>query len=152
MWTDRAANAIAAGAIRIAAFAGPRAMRILARFNRRVTNPIQRLWAPRLPFMAVIEHTGRKSGTRYRTPVMAFVGDGTISVVLNYGPESDWVRNIRAAGIAGVTHRGGFYRLTEPRVLPGGEVTLPPPFPRSEGSPRHSVLVATLRPAVRPNP
>lgn len=112
------ANSIAVVAERIAAALGPRAMRVIARFNKYVTNPLQRLWAPWLPYMAVIEHTGRKSGKPYRTPVMAFVDDRSVSVVLNYGEHSDWVRNVRAAGAAEVHHRGRRYRLTEPRIIP----------------------------------
>ncbi|WP_254849156.1 nitroreductase family deazaflavin-dependent oxidoreductase [Mycobacterium sp. GA-1841] len=83
-----------------------------------MTNPLQRLWASRLPYMAVIEHTGRKSGKAYRTPVMAFVDAKAISVVLNYGEKSDWVRNVQAAGNAGVVHRGKRYHLTKPRIIP----------------------------------
>jgi deazaflavin-dependent oxidoreductase (nitroreductase family) len=78
-----------------------------------------------LPYMAIIEHVGRRSGTVYRTPVMAFIDDGTITVVLNYGAQSDWVRNVEAAGAAGVTHRGKYYRLTDPRTLPLGSPELP---------------------------
>jgi deazaflavin-dependent oxidoreductase (nitroreductase family) len=46
--------------------------------------------------MALIEHNGRKSGRSYQPPVMAFVDGGEPSVVLNYGTESDWVRNVQA--------------------------------------------------------
>lgn len=128
------ANSIAVVAERIAATLGPRAMRVIARFNKYVTNPLQRLWAPWLPYMAVIEHTGRKSGRPYRTPVMAFVDDRSVSVVLNYGEHSDWVRNVRAAGIAEVVHRGRRYRLTEPRIIPATD--------------QKARLVATLTPRV----
>ncbi|OFB37784.1 hypothetical protein BA059_17650 [Mycolicibacterium sp. (ex Dasyatis americana)] len=93
-------------------------MRVIAQFNKYVTNPLQRLWAPWLPYMAVIEHTGRKSGKPYRTPVMAFVDSKSLRVVLNYGEQSDWVRNIRAAGRADVLHRGKRYQLTDPRIIP----------------------------------
>ena len=34
----------------------------LARFNRHVTNPVQRLWAGFAPGMGILEHVGRKSG------------------------------------------------------------------------------------------
>lgn len=101
------ANSIAVVAESIAATLGPRAMRIIAQFNKYVTNPLQRLWAPWLPYMAVIEHTGRKSGKPYRTPVMAFIDSRSVRVVLNYGTQSDWVRNVRAAGAADVVHRAG---------------------------------------------
>jgi len=40
------ADSIAQVAARISALLGPRAMRAVARLNRWVTNPIQRLWAP----------------------------------------------------------------------------------------------------------
>jgi len=34
----------------------------VARFNKYVTNPVQRIWAGYLPAFAVLEHVGRKSG------------------------------------------------------------------------------------------
>jgi hypothetical protein len=34
-----------------------KAPRALARFNKRVSNPIQMAWAPWLPPFAVVEHT-----------------------------------------------------------------------------------------------
>jgi hypothetical protein len=40
----------------------------LARFNRHVTNPIQRIWAGWAPGMGILEHAGRNSGKQYRTP------------------------------------------------------------------------------------
>jgi deazaflavin-dependent oxidoreductase (nitroreductase family) len=140
------ATSIAALAARITSLLGPRGMRVVALFNKHVNNPLQRLWAPRLPYMAIIEHEGRTSRKGYRTPVMAFVEDGAISVVLNYGTGSDWVRNVRAAGSAGVVHRGRRYRLTDPRVIPIGSTDLPPAVRTSSASTR-SALVGTLTPA-----
>ncbi|MGV0738173.1 nitroreductase family deazaflavin-dependent oxidoreductase [Mycobacterium syngnathidarum] len=128
------ANSIAVVAERIAATLGLPVMRVIARFNKYVTNPLQRLWAPWLPYMAVIEHTGRKSGKPYRTPVMAFVDSKSLRVVLNYGEQSDWVRNIRAAGRADVLHRGKRYQLTDPRIIPATD--------------QRARLVATLAPRV----
>lgn len=122
---NKLADSIATVAERISSIAGPRAMRALARFNKYVTNPIQRMWAPYLPYMAVIVHLGRKSGAGYRTPVMAFVDNNTITVVLNYGAQSDWVRNVEAAKSAGVMHRGKRYRLVDPQVLPLDSPNLP---------------------------
>jgi deazaflavin-dependent oxidoreductase (nitroreductase family) len=112
------ADAVAAFAARVASMLGPTGMRIVARVNKYVTNPAQRFLAPRLRYMAVIEHRGRKSGRRYRTPVMALVEDGTLTVVLNYGAQSDWVRNVEAAGRATVIHRNTRFQLTSPRILP----------------------------------
>ena len=77
----------------------------VAGFNRRVTNPIQGLYAWLLPPWAVILHRGRRSGRLYRTPLFAFRRDGTLVIALLYGEESDWLRNLRAGG--GHVIRGG---------------------------------------------
>jgi hypothetical protein len=61
---SRFADRVAALPARIASSLGPLAMRTIARFNKRVTDPIQRLWAHRLPYMAVIEHKGTASQSR----------------------------------------------------------------------------------------
>jgi deazaflavin-dependent oxidoreductase (nitroreductase family) len=71
----------------------------LPKVNERIVNPVQRVWAPWLPPWALIEHTGRRSGTPRRTPVLAFGGaGGTLCVVLFYGPRTQWIRNVEAGG------------------------------------------------------
>jgi deazaflavin-dependent oxidoreductase (nitroreductase family) len=139
------ANSIAAGAGRMSSFLGPRGMRVIARFNKRATNPAAMGLASRLPYMAIIEHRGRRSGKSYQTPVMAFVEAGGLSVVLNYGMESDWVLNVQAAGSAEVVHRGQRYRLTDPRVIPIDSLDLPAAVRvvhTPAGSAFHGTLVA----------
>lgn len=88
----------------------------LARFNRYVTNPVQRLWAGWAPGMAILEHVGRKSGRPYRTPLMVFDTDEGIAVLLTYGPDRDWLKNVMAAGNAGVRRHGKTLAVTDPRV------------------------------------
>src|ERR1700680_3615864 len=44
----------------------------LARFNRHVTNPIQRMWAGWAPTMGILEHVGRKSGKPYRVGIRQY--------------------------------------------------------------------------------
>jgi deazaflavin-dependent oxidoreductase (nitroreductase family) len=89
--------------------------RAVARFNRVVTNPIQGQYAWLIPPWATIVHVGRRSGRVYRTPVIAFVRRGTIAVVVLYGEQSDWVRNVLAGG--GRVVRGGrTFDLLKPRV------------------------------------
>ncbi|OBJ81078.1 hypothetical protein A9W96_29475 [Mycobacterium sp. 1245852.3] len=120
-------------------------MRIVARIMK-VINVVPKLVAPRMPHMAVIEHTGRSSGNLYRTPVMAFVEGDAISIVLNYGTTSDWVRNVQAAGSADVVHQGRRYRLTDPRVIPTGSAELPPVVRAMRAKDRsalHGVLAAS---------
>ncbi len=94
----------------------------LARFNRVVTNPIQRLWAGWLPPFAIVEHTGRKTGRQYRTPVSAFVKGDTVTIRLPYGTDRDWVRNLVAAGGGVIRRRGRRLRVTEPQVSKDGRV------------------------------
>jgi deazaflavin-dependent oxidoreductase (nitroreductase family) len=108
---------VAALAARTASLLGRRSMRVIARANRVLTNPAVGRYASRAPYLAVIVHTGRRSGRTYRTPVMVFVDNDRLSVALNYGLESDWVRNVLAAGTAEVLHRGRRYRLAEPLVV-----------------------------------
>ncbi|AUN40198.1 nitroreductase family deazaflavin-dependent oxidoreductase [Tsukamurella tyrosinosolvens] len=89
----------------------------LARFNRRVTNPVQRLWAGWAPSFAIVEHTGRTSGKPYRTPVTAFATEDGVAVLLSYGPDRDWLKNLRAAGGGRVVRGGRPRAVTDPRVV-----------------------------------
>jgi deazaflavin-dependent oxidoreductase (nitroreductase family) len=90
--------------------------RELARFNRVVTNPIQGQWAWLLPPWAVICHRGRRSGRAYRTPVLAFKRGRRLAIVILYGEESDWLRNVLAGG-GQVVRAGRTNDLIDPRVL-----------------------------------
>ncbi len=95
----------------------------MARVNKRVTNPVMGLWAPYLLPLAEIEHTGRRSGRTYRTPVLAArVGSDFYAPVL-YGERSDWVRNVLAAGGCHVRHGGRTAQLREPRVIDAAEAS-----------------------------
>jgi deazaflavin-dependent oxidoreductase (nitroreductase family) len=95
--------------------------RALARFNRHVTNPIQRRWAGVIGLHGIVEHTGRRSGRAYRTPVLVFDRPGGFAITIGYGLRSDWVRNLLAADGGALVHRRRRYVLTNPRVLTGAE-------------------------------
>jgi deazaflavin-dependent oxidoreductase (nitroreductase family) len=96
--------------------------------------------------MALIEHRGRRSDKVYQTPVMAFVENGSICVVLNYGAGSDWVRNVLAADAATVFHQKRQYKLTAPRVLPSESSELPDGV-RTIGVKGRTALLGLLTPA-----
>jgi deazaflavin-dependent oxidoreductase (nitroreductase family) len=70
----------------------------VARFNKRVTNQVTGRFAGWLPGFAIVTHTGRRSGRTYRTPVNVFRDGERYLLALTYGAESDWVRNVLAAG------------------------------------------------------
>ncbi|MFD8499104.1 nitroreductase family deazaflavin-dependent oxidoreductase [Amycolatopsis sp. NPDC059657] len=89
----------------------------LARFNRVATNRLARHLAGWLPWMGLVEHQGRKSGRTYRTPVNVFrSGDGFV-LALTYGPDTDWVKNVLAAGGGRLITRRKTYAVSEPRLV-----------------------------------
>jgi deazaflavin-dependent oxidoreductase (nitroreductase family) len=89
----------------------------LARFNRVVTNRIVRRVAGRLPGFAIVTHVGRRSGRAYRTPVNLFRPGDRYVIALTYGSDSQWVRNVLAAGRCEVVTRGARIALVEPEVI-----------------------------------
>ena len=97
----------------------------LARFNRYVTNPIQRLWAGWIPAHGILEHVGRRSGKPYRTPLMVFNaeigGRPGVAIVLSYGPNRDWLKNITAAGGGRMRRHGKTFGVGDPWVVSKAE-------------------------------
>ena len=92
--------------------------RWLAKVNKRVFNPIEILRGRR----PVLVHVGRSSGTTYRTPLDAHpVPDGYLFIPL-YGPRTDWVKNVLAAGEARVSIGGEEIELESPRMVTKREV------------------------------
>lgn len=90
--------------------------RRIAHFNRRVTNRLTRPLARWLPGFGIVIHIGRKSKRRYETPVNLFrAADGYV-IALTYGRESDWVRNVLAAGGCELITRGRRIQLTSPEI------------------------------------
>ena len=94
----------------------------IGRFNRVVTNRITGLFAGRVPLFAMVQHSGRKSGTPYRTPVNAFRTPDGFVIALTYGREVDWLRNVLAAGGATLEHRGKRLVTTDPRLTGPDEI------------------------------
>lgn len=89
----------------------------LARFNLKVTNPVLGHIAGRLPGFAIVTHVGRRSGTRRTSPVNLFKDGDRYVIALTYGADSQWVRNVLAAGGCDVLTRGRTLRLVEPEVV-----------------------------------
>lgn len=61
-----------------------------------------------------LEHVGRRTGTTYRTPLLAFRDGDAVTIALTYGPGVQWLKNIRAAGRSRMRHRGQVLELGEP--------------------------------------
>jgi deazaflavin-dependent oxidoreductase (nitroreductase family) len=93
----------------------------VARFNKRVTNRIQGVYAWLVPPWAVVLHRGRRSGRPYRTPLFAFRRGRTLVIALLYGEESEWLRNLRAGGGGHVIRAGRTYVVGAPEVVATSE-------------------------------
>jgi deazaflavin-dependent oxidoreductase (nitroreductase family) len=73
------------------------------------------------PF-ALLTHVGRRSGQTYETALGACeYGDGFL-LPLGYGPQTDWYRNIMAAGTCRLAWKGRTYSLERPETVTGSDV------------------------------
>jgi len=93
----------------------------MRRVNRVFTNPVMGTVAWLLPPLAVIHHVGRKSGRKYRSPVLAFRSTRGFVVPMTYGRDVDWGRNIVKARGCELVRSGHRYVLHNPRIVDGSE-------------------------------
>jgi hypothetical protein len=105
---------VIAGIVRIVRRNAKLGAEVLKRYNALVMPVAGR----RFSAYAVLQHTGRRSGRTYRTPLGAYwFGDGFV-MGLTYGPGVDWCRNVVASGDAVLRWRGRDYRLERPEIIP----------------------------------
>jgi len=97
----------------------PRVLGPLVRWQRERVNPrvLQTAGTEGDPH-SVVRHVGRTSGRPYATPISAVRVSGGFEVVLPYGPEANWVRNVLAAGSAVLEHDGRSYDVVAAQVVP----------------------------------
>ena len=91
--------------------------RWVAAFNRTILNRITSRFANRLPGFGILTHVGRKSGRLYRTPVNVFRVPEGFLIALTYGRDSEWVRNVLAAGGCQLEIRRVVYQLSAPTIV-----------------------------------
>jgi len=90
----------------------------LRQVNKVALNRVTRSLFPCLPGLGVVVHRGRSSGKAYRTPVNVFPRPGgRFIVALTYGPDTDWVKNVLAAGGCELLTGGRQIELTAPRLF-----------------------------------
>jgi deazaflavin-dependent oxidoreductase (nitroreductase family) len=94
-----------------------RVPRAVAKFNRRITNPMARSLTPWLPCLGTLEHVGRKSGRHYRTPLLVFKTQDGFVILIGYGPQTDWLKNVLAGGPTVLHKRGKAHVLASPRIV-----------------------------------
>jgi deazaflavin-dependent oxidoreductase (nitroreductase family) len=88
----------------------------VGRWNKAGLNRLTRHVAPWMPGLGLVIHRGRRSGRRYETPVNVFPAEDGYVFALTYGPDTDWVRNVLAAGGCELRTRGRTVRLVSPRL------------------------------------
>ncbi len=91
--------------------------RFMRRVNRVFTNPLMGTFAGFVPPLAVVHHVGRKSGRRYRTPVVAFRTATGFVIPMTYGRDVDWARNLVHAKGGELQQMGERFALRNPRVV-----------------------------------
>ena len=81
-------------------------------------NPVMRKLAGRrhMRMAAEIRHVGRRSGRPYVTPAGARLTGDTFVIPLTFGNQSDWSRNVRAAGGCTIRLEGTEYRAVQPEL------------------------------------
>jgi deazaflavin-dependent oxidoreductase (nitroreductase family) len=94
-----------------------RVPRAVAKFNRRITNPLAVRFGGWAPLNGTLEHVGRKSGKTYQTPLNIFeTADGFV-VPIGYGLESHWVQNALAGGPLTVHKAGRTIPIVDARIV-----------------------------------
>ena len=85
----------------------------------RVTAPVTRAVAGRrfFPLWAVVHHTGRKTGRELSVPVAVRTTADAFVIALPWGPGTNWVRNVIAAGGCVVRWKGGDHQTSRPEVV-----------------------------------
>ncbi|MBL0885527.1 hypothetical protein [Myceligenerans indicum] len=103
----------------------PRILGAVRRFNRSYGNraPL-RVAGKEGSATGLLYHRGRTSGREYATPIGPGAEPGGFAVMLPYGPGTDWLRNLRAAGSAVLRFDGRTYRVDRPEVVPVANTVL----------------------------
>ena len=91
--------------------------RIVRQWNKVGLNRVTRHIAPWMPGFGVVVHRGRRSGRLYQTPVNVFATEDGYVLALTYGPDTDWVKNVLAAGGCELRAGGRVIRLVSPRLF-----------------------------------
>ena len=93
-------------------------VRVVLRPMTRLNPLIARLAGRRnFRMAALVRHVGRRSGRTYQTPVSARRTGHVVIIALTFGNQSDWSRNVRAAGGCSIRLDGNEYIATAPEFL-----------------------------------
>lgn len=121
---------VALGAVAVAGFvAWRRNRRFGSAFVNRIVNPrlVSRgLVGGQRSEIGTLEHFGRTSGIRRVTPVHPEPTVDGFRIVMPLGPESQWARNVVAAGHCRLQLHETVYDLDEPSIIEAAEADFLP--------------------------
>ncbi len=89
----------------------PRFVKITAPLALRLAG---RRW---FPLWAVVRHRGRSSGREYSIPVAVISTESTFLIGLPWGVQTNWVRNVMAAGGCTIRWKGVEHKITRPALV-----------------------------------
>ena len=90
----------------------------------RLLNPTirRRAGRPGVPLIGLVYHQGRRSGRTYATPVGVGSTGTAFLIPLTFGADSDWCRNVLAAGGCAIKLRGREYAADQAEVVDDASV------------------------------
>jgi deazaflavin-dependent oxidoreductase (nitroreductase family) len=86
-------------------------------FTMLLINPVARRFAGWMPGFGLLTYRGRTTGRVYRLPINVFKRGKHYIFVLTYGSESQWVKNVLAAGECQIRASGRDVHLVEPELI-----------------------------------
>jgi deazaflavin-dependent oxidoreductase (nitroreductase family) len=91
---------------------------VVRRFNRSAANKVVVQYAGTPgAYASIIRHRGRRSGASYETPIVPVATADGFVIALPYGPDTDWVKNLLAAGSAELVTEGATHAVDQPEVV-----------------------------------
>lgn len=86
--------------------------------NKHVTNKILiHIAGKKFGHFAILSHVGRKSGKRYRIPIIAEPIKNGFVIALTYGKKVDWYENVKAKGGCSLYWKNQEYNLINPEFI-----------------------------------
>lgn len=70
-----------------------------------------------MPGFAILIYRGRTTGRTYRIPINVFRRGDSYIFALTYGSDSQWVKNVLAAGGCEMQRMGRHLRLVQPELI-----------------------------------
>ena len=97
----------------------PPVINAVRRLNQKVLNPRQMDTAGQPgAFAQILRHTGRTSGRTFETPLGIEPTDDGFVIALVYGNDTQWLKNVLAAGRAEVVRDSVTHAVERPEVVP----------------------------------